>query len=79
MKRIGNGPAINRRRPVNHAGRLPEADRPLKVRSFGFTDRGRVRSANEDQFLIAVLARALRVKRTSLPKRPTNSPAMAPP
>jgi protein phosphatase len=38
------------------------------VRSFGFTDRGRVRSANEDQFLIAVLARALRVKRTSLPK-----------
>jgi protein phosphatase len=41
---------------------------PLHVRSFGLTDPGRVRSNNEDQFLIATLTRALQVEQTSLPR-----------
>ena len=40
----------------------------LAVRSFGLTDVGRVRSNNEDQFLIADLAPALRVRQSSLPQ-----------
>jgi protein phosphatase len=45
----------------------PEAGRPpLAVRSYGQTDPGRVRSHNEDQFLIADLTRALQVRQTSL-------------
>jgi protein phosphatase len=39
---------------------------PLVVSSFGATDRGRVRPANEDHFLIADLAKAMRVRQTSL-------------
>jgi protein phosphatase len=42
---------------------------PLGVRSFGLTDPGKVRANNEDQFLIAVLLKALQVERTSLPQR----------
>lgn len=38
------------------------------VRSFGLTDPGRVRPSNEDQFLIAELARALIVRQTSVPQ-----------
>jgi protein phosphatase len=38
------------------------------VTSFGLTDRGRVRKTNEDQFLIAVLLKALQVQQTSLPQ-----------
>jgi PPM family protein phosphatase len=41
---------------------------PLDVRSFGLTDAGKVRDTNEDQFLIAVLLKALQVERTSLPQ-----------
>jgi protein phosphatase len=41
---------------------------PLSVRSFGLTDPGKVRDTNEDQFLIAVLLKALRVEQTSLPQ-----------
>lgn len=39
----------------------------LAVRSFGLTDPGKVRVANQDQFLIATLRKALQVERTSLP------------
>lgn len=35
---------------------------------FGLTDRGRVRSRNEDQFLVADLDKALRVRSTSIPE-----------
>jgi protein phosphatase len=42
--------------------------RPLRVRCFGLTDPGRVRESNEDQFLIAELVKALRVRQTSLPE-----------
>lgn len=38
----------------------------LTVRSFGLTDRGKVREKNEDHFLIAVLLKALQVQSTSL-------------
>src|SRR2546423_329103 len=43
----------------------------LAVRSFGLTDPGRVRPSNEDQFLIAELARTLRVHQCSLPQPET--------
>jgi protein phosphatase len=38
----------------------------LAVRSYGQTDRGKVRPSNQDQFLIASLAKALEVRRASL-------------
>jgi PPM family protein phosphatase len=41
---------------------------PLTVTAFGITDRGKVRSTNEDQFLIAELTKAMRVWQTSLPE-----------
>ena len=42
----------------------------LTVRSFGATDRGRVRRTNEDQFLIAELTKAMHVRQTSLNEPP---------
>ena len=41
---------------------------PLAVTAFGVTDKGKVRSSNEDQFLIAELTKAMRVWQTSLPE-----------
>jgi protein phosphatase len=46
---------------------------PFKVRSFGLTDRGRVRSANEDHFAIVELARTMCVHHTSLPQSEAQS------
>jgi protein phosphatase len=40
---------------------------PCAVRSFGMTDRGQVRPANEDHFVIAELARTLYIHQASLP------------
>lgn len=40
----------------------------LTVRAAGRTDRGRVRTNNEDHFLIAELAKLLRVERSSAPE-----------
>jgi protein phosphatase len=48
--------------------RLGPEHQALKVRSAGLTDRGKVRPANEDQFLIAVLTKALQIQQTSLPR-----------
>lgn len=46
-----------------------EDSRPsVFVKSFGLTDRGRVRASNEDHFLIAELARTLWVRQTSIPQ-----------
>src|SRR5918994_7286527 len=42
--------------------------RPLTVRAFGITDRGKVRQTNEDQFLIAELTKSMYVWQTSLPE-----------
>jgi serine/threonine protein phosphatase PrpC len=41
----------------------------LTATSFGVTHPGRVRTTNEDQFLIAELATTMRVSQTSLPDR----------
>jgi protein phosphatase len=49
----------------------PSPNRPLAVRTFGLTDPGRVRSTNEDQFLVAELAKAMRVQHASLPQPKT--------
>ena len=46
----------------------PTPPRPLTVRAFGITDKGKVRTTNEDQFLIAELTKAMRVWQTSLPE-----------
>jgi protein phosphatase len=44
---------------------------PLSVRSFGLTHQGRVRSSNEDQFLIAELTKSMKVMQTSLAQAQT--------
>ena len=41
---------------------------PLSVTAFGLTDKGKVRSNNEDQFLVAELTKAMHVRQTSLPE-----------
>ena len=47
----------------------PKSEHPqLVIRSFGMTDRGRMRANNEDQFLIAELTKALRIQQSSLPQ-----------
>ncbi len=40
----------------------------LTVEAFGATDRGQLRESNEDQFVIAELAKLMRVEQTSLPE-----------
>jgi protein phosphatase len=54
--------------PVIKGRRKPSSYRGPVFRSYGLTHPGRVRPTNQDQFLIAELARALRVRRTSLPR-----------
>jgi len=56
--------------PPGTSAPLPEAV-PLRVRSFGMTDRGLVRQTNEDQFLIASLTKALEIRQSSLPQAHT--------
>jgi serine/threonine protein phosphatase PrpC len=64
---------------VNEPATLPEislptaasSSRPLAVRTFGLTERGRVRPSNEDQFLIAELTKAMKVLCASLPQPKT--------
>src|SRR5829696_4719711 len=46
----------------------PTRPLPLTVQAFGVTDKGKVRTTNEDQFLIAELTKAMRVWQTSLPE-----------
>ena len=50
-------------------GKTPS--RQLVVHSYGLTDVGKLRGQNEDQFLIAELAKALQVQQTSLPQPKT--------
>jgi PPM family protein phosphatase len=44
----------------------PTPPRELTVTAFGVTDKGKVRAANEDQFLIAELTKTMRVWQTTL-------------
>jgi protein phosphatase len=48
----------------------PVSARHLAAQSFGLTDRGRRRDTNQDQFVTAVLMRALWVQQSSLPQSP---------
>jgi serine/threonine protein phosphatase PrpC len=41
---------------------------PLRADSFGMTERGLVRPTNQDQFLIATLTKAMRIRQSSLPQ-----------
>jgi protein phosphatase len=56
------------------SGRITDLDIPVPqanawtVQSYGLTDTGRVRPRNEDQFLTAVVTKALQVQQTSLPR-----------
>jgi protein phosphatase len=50
---------------------VPVPPSPISVRSFGITDKGKVRPSNEDHFLVAELARTLWVRQTSLPQPAT--------
>ncbi len=52
---------------ARHADRSRSAQ-SLSVGSFGLTAPGRVRSKNEDQFLIAQMTKSLRIQQTSLPQ-----------
>jgi serine/threonine protein phosphatase PrpC len=47
-------------------GVISENPAPLIAKAFGISDTGKVRAANEDQFLIAELSKAMRVWQTSL-------------
>jgi protein phosphatase len=49
----------------------PGEDGDLTVQAYGLTDRGRVRPVNEDQFLIARLAKAMQIQQISLPQART--------
>ncbi len=44
---------------------------PLKLISCGLTHRGLVRPSNEDQFLVADLAKSMRIRQSSLAQAPT--------
>jgi protein phosphatase len=55
-------------RPDRPTPTMPREPPPLVVRAFGLSDRGQVRSRNEDQYLIAEVGRALRVSASSLPQ-----------
>ena len=57
--------------PVAETPTPAAANSAVSVRSFGLTDKGKVRSTNEDHFLIAELARTLWVRQTSLPQQAT--------
>src|SRR5215216_3229625 len=57
--------------PLSNPLAAPRPQRALTVKSFGITDKGRVRESNEDQFLSAELTKGMRIWQTSLaePKR----------
>ena len=67
MKRANSNPP----QPVAETTTPVATHSAVSVRSFGLTDKGKVRSTNEDHFLIAELARTLWVRQTSLPQQAT--------
>src|SRR5919106_4296201 len=54
--------------PMTDESVTPTPPRTLTVTAFGVTDKGKVRTTNEDQFLVAELTKAMRVWQTSLPE-----------
>src|SRR5262249_24919990 len=69
------GPAMQelatRPESPSSAPAVESAAKTLRVRAFGLTHRGQVRPHNEDAFLIAELAKAMRVVQSSLPESDT--------
>jgi PPM family protein phosphatase len=55
--------------PLVEETAAPRSRHALTVKAFGVTDTGRVRAANEDQFLCAELTKAMRIWQTSLPEK----------
>ena len=53
------------------AATAPDPTPRLLVRSFGLTDQGRVRKDNQDQFLIAELAKSMHVQQSSMAQAST--------
>src|SRR5207244_13253355 len=51
----------------------PKTARPFTVRSFGLTDPGRVRPANEDRFVVVELSRTMCVHHTNVPQSDAQS------
>ena len=49
---------------VDYTAHVPHG--ALTPKAFGITDKGRVRPTNEDQFLVAELSKAMRIRQTSL-------------
>jgi len=72
MSTVGSTPDVSAapQAPTAPVVNIPTATPPaqLAVTAFGATDKGKVRSTNEDQFLIAELTKAMRVWQTSLPE-----------
>ncbi len=54
--------------PMTDTSIISTPPRALTVKAFGITDKGKVRTTNEDQFLIAELSKAMHVWQTSLPE-----------
>lgn len=52
--------------PTSDGAATSTPPRVLAVKAFGITDKGKVRAANEDQFLVAELTKAMRIWQTSL-------------
>src|SRR5262249_15672269 len=78
------GRAMDRPDPQRRASaadtELPAAPSDtLAVRTFGQTDRGKVRPVNEHHFLVAELSRTLLVRQTSLPQPPSRHAPHPPP
>lgn len=68
---VGSADSIETARislPITDGFPTPTPPRALAVKAFGVTDKGKVRTANEDQFLIAELTKAMRIWQTSLPE-----------
>jgi PPM family protein phosphatase len=58
-------PSTLERIPAVPAG-APRSEKRLHLRSYGMTNAGRVRARNEDQFLVASLAKTLCIRQSSL-------------
>jgi protein phosphatase len=64
--------AMSQPSTLSNPGTLVDPPPLVSVQSFGLTDPGKVRPSNEDQFLIAELARILWIRQSSLPQQLTH-------
>src|SRR5690349_20339095 len=64
VEKTSSGPGVS----PQDTGEFEPSGPPLHVEAFGRTDRGQLRENNEDQFVIAELAKILHVNQSSLPE-----------